>query len=270
MNQDQAKEKLLSIKKDVEDFKVIFSGKTSKKVDGLYHRETREIIIHNRNFADDNELMYTAIHEFAHHIQFTTSAVPISGRCHTTFFWSTFHKLLDAAEKKGVYRNIFTENGDFQALTEKIRTEFLAKNGHLMKEFGKLLVAAKELCDKYNTSFYDYLDRVLSFPRSSAQSIIKTFTYDLNPDIGYENMKTVANIRDNGDRQKAERDFLSGKSPDTVKMELKKAKESPDPVSALVREKNAIEVRIENLKAKLIEVEKRIKEMKAGGNRNAR
>jgi hypothetical protein len=265
MNQDQVKEKLLSIKKDVEDFKVIFTGKTSKKVDGLYRQETREIIIHNKNFADDNELMYTAIHEYAHHIQFTTTAVPISARCHTTHFWSTFHKLLDTAEQKGVYRNVFLENREFQALTRKIRTDFLAKNGHLMKDFGKLLVEAKELCDRYNTDFYDYLERVLSFPRSSAQNIIKTFTYDLNPEIGFENMKTVASIRDNGIRQKIEKEFLSGKSPDTIKMELKKTKEPPDPLSALVKEKLTIEGRIEGLKARLNEVEKRIKDMKTKG-----
>jgi hypothetical protein len=265
MNQDQIKEKLLSIKKDVEDFKVIFSGKNSKKVDGLYHQETREIIIHNKNFADDNELLYTAIHEFAHHIQFSTAAVPISGRCHTTYFWSTFHKLLDTAEQKGIYKNIFTENNEFQALTRRIRTDFLAKNGHLMKDFGKLLVEAKALCDKYNTSFYDYLDRVLSFPRSSAHNIIKTFTYDLNPEIGFENMKTVASIRDTGVRQKVEKEFLSGKSPDTIKMELKEAKEPPDPLSSLVREKISIEGRIESLKAKLNEVEKRIKDIKIKG-----
>ena len=50
MNQDQVKEKLLEIESDVQDFKVILSGKKSKKVNGLYNPEKMEIIIHNKNF----------------------------------------------------------------------------------------------------------------------------------------------------------------------------------------------------------------------------
>ena len=82
MNQEQVKAKLLLLKDDVEEFKVTFSGKKSLKVDGLYKPEEREIIIHNRNFTGDSPLMYTAIHEFAHHIQFTTAPSPVSCRSH--------------------------------------------------------------------------------------------------------------------------------------------------------------------------------------------
>ena len=69
MNQDQVKEILLRLNEDVEEFFVIFSGKQSNKVNGLYHPDTREIILHNRNFENDQLLMYTAIHEFAHHVR---------------------------------------------------------------------------------------------------------------------------------------------------------------------------------------------------------
>ncbi|MCK4514270.1 MAG: hypothetical protein KAU31_03380, partial [Spirochaetaceae bacterium] len=71
MNQDQVKEQLLRLEDDTEEFFLIFSGKRSKKANGLYHPDTREIILHNRNFESDTALMYTAIHEFAHHIHFT-------------------------------------------------------------------------------------------------------------------------------------------------------------------------------------------------------
>src|SRR3989304_2714446 len=102
MNQDQIKEQLLTIKKNDVPFSVILSGKKSKKVNGLYKAERREIILHNKNFSSDNELMYTAIHEYAHHIQFTASPVPISIRIHTVRFWSLFHGLLNEAEAKGI------------------------------------------------------------------------------------------------------------------------------------------------------------------------
>jgi hypothetical protein len=65
MNQDQVKAKLLAIEDAPLEFSLIYSGKKSNKVNGLYKPESREIIIHNRNFSDDNLLLYTAIHEYA-------------------------------------------------------------------------------------------------------------------------------------------------------------------------------------------------------------
>ncbi len=53
MNQDQVKRALLSVRNAPEDFSVILSGKESRKVNGLYKPETREIILHNKNFAND-------------------------------------------------------------------------------------------------------------------------------------------------------------------------------------------------------------------------
>jgi hypothetical protein len=77
MNQDQVKEKLLKLYDCKEEFSVIFSGKKSGKVNGIYKSFEREIVIHNKNFVDDsgdqNEmlLMFTAIHELTHHVLMT-------------------------------------------------------------------------------------------------------------------------------------------------------------------------------------------------------
>ena len=65
MNQDQVKEKLLQIDSEVVDFSVIFSGKNSKKVDGLYHPEKQEIVIHNKNFSDDNMVRALSVFEWS-------------------------------------------------------------------------------------------------------------------------------------------------------------------------------------------------------------
>ena len=80
MNQSQIKDLLLRLEEDVEEFSVIFSGKKSLKVDGLYKPESREIIIHNKNTEDQNAIFYTSVHEFAHHIHVTKSVVPVSRR----------------------------------------------------------------------------------------------------------------------------------------------------------------------------------------------
>src|SRR5208282_1769887 len=159
LSNDQIKKALLSLRKSEHDFTVILSGKKSSKVHGLYKPDTREIIIHNRNFKNDNELLYTAIHEYAHHLQFTTSATPISVRTHTTAFWNLLHTLLFEAEEKGIYINPFENIEEFRALTREIRTRCLEGSGALMKELGKLLVQAHELCEKHGTSYADYLDR---------------------------------------------------------------------------------------------------------------
>ncbi len=217
MNQDQVKSALLSIRKTEESFAVILSGKKSNKVNGLYKPNSREIILHNKNFESDNELLYTAIHEYAHHIQFTTAAAPISVRTHTTAFWNLFHSLLFEAEEKGVYENPFEEIEEFRSLTREIKDKFIAVSGSLMKDLGKLLITAHELCARHHTSFTDYIDRVLGLPRVSAQAIMKARSYDLDPRVGFENMRSLAGIRDDAARMAAQEALIEGKSPDMVK-----------------------------------------------------
>ena len=68
MNQDQIKAMLLDIEESQLEFSVILTGKESKRVNGLYKPDTCEILLHNRNFTSDNQLIYTAIHEYAHHL----------------------------------------------------------------------------------------------------------------------------------------------------------------------------------------------------------
>ena len=261
MNQEQVKIKLLEIKNDVSDFHVIFSGKTSKKVDGLYHPEKCEIILHNKNFPDNNSLMYTAIHEFAHHIQFTESSVPVSSRAHTSHFWNILHKILIIAEENGIYDNVFKTNNEFIELTRKIKENFVNVDANLMKDFGKLLLEAFELCIKNHLCFDDYVDRELQLHRNTAKTLIKIHNKNINPEIGYENMKMVASIRDDNERELAQAAFLEGKSPDMVRTEFR-IKETPDNrLDYLVNEKERIEKSIERLTFQLAKIERQINEM---------
>ncbi len=261
MNQDQVAAALRSIRKTAADFTVILSGKKSGKVNGLYKPGGREIILHNKNFKGDNELMYTAIHEYAHHIQFTESAVPISVKAHTTAFWSLFHSLLFDAEKKGVYVNPFDGIEEFRALTREIKDKFLTASGSLMKELGKLLIRAHELCDAHGASFTDYLDRILGLPRTSAQVIMKAKTYDLDPRIGFENMRSIAGIRDEHARESAQTALMAGKSPDMVKEDYAARKKPKEAREVLVEERGRIERTIKRLKAKLAEIDSRIEKL---------
>ncbi len=56
MNGAQVKEIRLQLKPSDEYFEVVLSGKKSRKMDGLYKPESREIILHSGNFHSDNEM----------------------------------------------------------------------------------------------------------------------------------------------------------------------------------------------------------------------
>jgi len=262
MNQDQIKDKLLLLDSKVEDFSVILSGKASSKVDGLYYPDSREIIIHNKNFTDDNQLIYTAIHEFAHHLHHTRASVPVTSRAHTNRFWDIFHKLLFLAEEKGIYLNVFKQDSRFMDLTGKIKSKYLSANGVLMKELGGLLEQARALCEELNLCYDDYVDRELLLHRTTARLLMKINAMNINPRIGFENMKTVAGIRDEAARERAEAAFEEGMTPDMVKAEFSPRNRSGDALSSLMEEREKIERSIDTLTKKLAKIERRINELK--------
>ena len=261
MNQDQVKEKLLQIENDVEDFKVIFSGKTSKKVNGLYYPEEKEIIIHNKNFDDDNLLIYTAIHEFAHHVHISKSPIPVSMRSHTNEFWNTFHNLLIKAEEQGIYKNIFQTNNEFVNLTKEIKESYLFKNAELMKDTGKLLIRAINLCQLYSVRFEDYVDRALMITRNTANNMVKIYTMNINPEIGFDNMKIVSRIKEDEERKRVENELIDGKTHNMVKAEIQAKKEPKNSIEILEGEKIKIEKTIERLNKKLEIISEKINEL---------
>jgi hemoglobin-like flavoprotein len=264
MNQDQVKAKLLLIEDAPMEFTLIFSGKKSKKVNGLYKTDTREIIIHNRNFdeagrQDENLLLYTAIHEYAHHLHACSRGGTLSAKAHTSEFWAIFHGLLEKAEKKNIYQDMFKNSPELAELTKMIRERFLVKNGSLVKEMGRCLLQAHELCDTLGARFEDYIDRVLRIPRTAAAVAIKMHQYDLNPEVGADNMRFLAGIKNDTDRSAAEKALIKGKSPDMVKMAVRGTETETNPHLALEKEKERLERTIASLSRRLEEVKKELK-----------
>jgi hypothetical protein len=266
MNQDQVKEALLSIEDAPLDFQVIFSGKKSGKVNGLYKPETREIIIHNRNFDDDNLLIYTAIHEYAHHLHACSQGGSLSARSHTAEFWAILHGLLEKAETKKVYKNVFADSPELAELTETIRSRYLRENGSLVKELGMHLLKAHEICAAIGTRFEDYVDRVLCIPRLAASTAIKMYQYNLNPQVGSDNMRFLAGIRNDDERMAAEQALIKGKSPDAVKVAVRSGRQAfpleplaeEEQRTRLEKEKRRLERTIASLTKRLGEVEEKL------------
>ncbi|MDR2211595.1 MAG: hypothetical protein LBO65_09065 [Spirochaetaceae bacterium] len=261
MNQDQVKAALLGIEEAPLDFELIFSGKKSKKVNGLYKSETREIIIHNRNFSDENLLLYTAIHEYAHHLHACARGGTLSSRTHTAEFWAILHRLLEKAEAKNIYKNVFDRSPELTQLTELIQKKYLYENGSLVKELGKQLLRASELCSAIGGRFEDYLDRVLRIPRVAAHMSMKMYQYDLDPAVGSDNMRFLAGIKNDERRTAAESALKAGKSPDTVKVGVRPQPPAEEPRDRLEKEKARLERTIASLSKRLKEVEAELTEL---------
>jgi hypothetical protein len=262
MNRDEVKEKLLKIEDAPLEFSLVFSGKKSSKVNGLYKPQTREIIIHNKNFKQDgageNLLLYTAIHEYAHHLHACSRGGTLSPRAHNSEFWAIFHALLEKAESKKIYKDVFAVSPELLKLTEVIRTKYLANNGALVKEMGKQLIKAHNLCSEIGVRFEDYVDRMLRIPRAAANLAIKMFEFDIAPEVGADNMRFLAGIRDSDDRKAAEKALIKGKSPDTVKIAFKNKGKEEDPVVKLEKEKLRLERTIATLNKRLEEVNREL------------
>jgi hypothetical protein len=266
MNQDKIKQKLLTIEDAPLEFSLVFSGKKSKKVNGLYKPGSREIIIHNRNFQPDdagqNLLLYTAIHEYAHHLHACSRGGTLSPRAHNSEFWAIFHALLEKAEKKKIYSDVFSVSPELLKLTDVIRDKYLKNNGELVKEMGKHLLKAHDLCTGIGVRFEDYVDRMLRIPRTAANMAIKMFEYDITPEVGADNMRFLAGIRDSDERKAAETALIKGKSPDSVKIQVRNKNREEDPIVLLEKEKTRLERTIATLNKRLDEVKKELKEKK--------
>ena len=141
----------------------------------------------------------------------------------------------------------------------------LTKNGELMQEFGKKLAKAYELCQKADVRYEDYIDRVLCIPRNSAKDIRKVASIDVNPAIGFDNMKVVAKVKKPEERAEVEKEFLDGgKSPSSVREMMKvkaSASKEVDPKVKLEKEKGRLEKTIAQLTERLEYVEESLANM---------
>ncbi len=261
MNQDAVTSILIDIQECEKPFTLRFTGKASTRVNGLYKPETAEILIHNRNFDSDNQLVYTAIHEYAHHIHHVRKGEIRQSRPHSQEFWAIFHDLLTKAQEKGHYRNIFETLPEFLELTKNIRENCLAADGKIMLELGRLLAEASELCRQHKARFEDYIERVLGLPRATATAAVAARQIGLDPAMGWDSLKYVAGIRDGEKRAAAIEALEAGASPTSVKGMLKGAAEEIDPADSLLKEKARIEKTIRSLTERLDEIEHRLSEL---------
>jgi len=261
MNQDQVKEKLGQIHESPVEYTLLFSGKKSGRVNGHYKPSTAEIIIHNKNFVDENGnqneslLMVTAIHELAHHVLIAERGNK-SPRAHGQDFWATFHGLLDIAEEKGIYRPAIDE------ATEKLINEARdidRQIAELQRRLGKVLVAIHESSRKNGLRPEDMIERRAQISRQSTKVAVTAF-YMGDQGVGADIQVEAAKQRGEDKRAAILSAGREGKSVVQAKKTTAPARpvDGEDETVVLAREKQRIERTIDSLTCRLEEINGRL------------
>jgi hypothetical protein len=269
MDQDAVQKKLSLLRQCKEAFSVVFSGKKSERVNGLYKPSRREILIHNLNFigedneSDDNQLIYTAIHELAHHV-LATEFGENGSRCHTQLFWSCFHDLLEKAERKGIYRLELTP--ETQELADQAR-ELSCQIAALQRELGGVLYRLHKKCAKQRLRTEDVFQRKLQLTASTARKAIAAAELDLSDGdrIGVDQQAAILGARS----PEAQAAMLEGSRAGKTIEQLKRPAVPPssdpdDELDKLVRERERLEAAIQLLSHRLATVKIRLEDLAQG------
>jgi len=212
MTNEKIKEILLSLENTDTDFTVIQTGKVSKKVNGLYTPATFEIFLHNKNFTTENELIYTAIHEYTHHlIKCKQKKLGIEihngGKSHTIEFWAKFDDLLEKAVEAKIYTR--ERSKDLSALIEEAK-EIDREIVNLKKKLGKILLEINEKSQKENIRFEDLLSHDLNISKNTAEKCLRSKNIEEN--FGQDEMETVLKVKDLQAQQRIINGLKNGKT----------------------------------------------------------
>ncbi|MCR4714264.1 MAG: hypothetical protein K5751_07785 [Treponemataceae bacterium] len=254
MNNEQIKQLLLKIEKTDVDFTVTMTGKASKAVNGLYRPTTHEILLHNKNFTNENSLVYTAIHEYTHHLLTAADerkAVSESKRTkHDSAFWSKMDDLIEVAVKQGVYVRKRSEK--LTRLIDEAK-QIDREIAGLKKKLGSVLKEIHRISEEEGTRFEDVLTHDIRMQKTTAEKCIRASNVgkeDVGQDIQEVLSKTAnktANIKD-----AAETAVDDGKTVEQLKYAIQTTQKKPeDKREKLEKEKTRLEKTITSLNERL-------------------
>jgi hypothetical protein len=248
-----------------EPYTVFFSGKKSRTVNGAYRGLTRRILINDKNFlsgAGYNEdlLLYTAIHELAHHI-LATEMGQQGRRSHTRLFWAVFNRLVDKAEAAGIYTLHIDE--EVRSLVEEA-AGIGRELARLQRELGGVLSRLREICVQKGIRYEDVLERKLRISRETANTAGLASGLDVSDTAGEINIdlqETIVKERNPDKRDDIILAVLEGKSISQVKQAGKPAETGPareDETTALMKERDRLEATIAALNRRIGEIAARL------------
>jgi len=247
MNNEQIKELLISLEDTDKDFSVIQSGKESKKINGLYKSDSFEIIIHNNNFTTENQLIYTAIHEYTHHLiscKYKNKGENLPAKSHSTEFWAKFDDLLEIAVSKNLYKRERSESLSTLISEAKEIDKEIVK---LQKKLGLLLREIQKKSDEENVRYEDVITHDLNMTRTTAKKCVESNF--VNSDCGQSELETILKTNSKN-RMEVELSISNGKTINQAKHNSTQSKES-NPIDKLSKEKNRLEKTINQLQQRL-------------------
>ena len=247
MNNEQIKELLISLEDTDKDFSVTQSGKESKKINGLYKPESFEIIIHNNNFTTENQLIYTAIHEYTHHLiscKYKDKGEKLPARSHSTEFWAKFDDLLEIAVSKNLYKR---ERSELLSTLISEAKEIDKEIVKLQKKLGLLLKEIEKKSEEENVRFEDVITHDLNMTRTTAKKCVESNL--INSDCGQSELETILKTNSKK-RMEVELSISNGKTINQAKHNSTQSKES-NPIDKLSKEKNRLEKTISQLQQRL-------------------
>lgn len=257
MTNEQIKQLLLSIETCQCDFSVTMTGKSSPRVNGLYKPETHEILLHNKNFKNDNALVYTAIHEYTHHLltaDAEKSGIRTTGRqkAHDTKFWARMDGLVEKAVEKGLYKRNRSEK--LRGLIEEAK-QIDHEIAALRKKLGIILQKIHQVTDEEGTRFEDVLTHDIRMQKSTAEKCFNASLVDQD-DIGQDVQEVLSKaVKKSGAVKEAAKNAVAkDKTVEQLKMEIQlqsdKSRES-SPRARLEKERSRLEKTISALQQRL-------------------
>ncbi|MCQ2595120.1 MAG: hypothetical protein MJ196_07650 [Treponemataceae bacterium] len=271
MNNEEIKTNLAKLFECKTDFTVTQTGKKSSKVNGFYKPATCEIFLHNKNFTSTNELMYTAVHEFTHHVLTTEKGVKTT-KCHSGIFWAIFYDFLDKAIELGFYtRNRSDETKALIDSALQLQKTII----ETQKQLGEIIAKLYDSCKTNGERIEDVIEHDLQITRNKAKEYIRLEKTDCTN----SEMAKAVTAKDVMIQQAAQKAADEGKTVEQVKAIAKqkpnvdddlgkKAKvtdnglESPE---KLLREKERLKRTIEQLNNRLVLVEEVLNSMTGNG-----
>lgn len=196
MDNEKIKFLLKDIHESDSDFEVVMTGKSSRRVNGLYKPDTHEILLHNQNFKNDDQLLYTAIHEYTHHLLNNPANTRYNAKCHNNEFWSLFYDLIELAEKKGIYHKNRPDR--ILELEEDVR-RLDSAIADLQRQLGAKLADLDKACEDEGVRTEDVIDRDLQMKRTTvrkAQQAAK-FGPALPAGVGQDIQSSLCSIQAN-------------------------------------------------------------------------
>ncbi|WP_296665317.1 hypothetical protein [Treponema sp. UBA753] len=251
MTNEKIKELLLSLEKADIDFSVTQTGKTSKKTPGRYIPKTFEILLHDKNFTTENELIYEAIYEYTHHLincKQKKLGVELKSvnRRHRTEFWAKFDDLLEKALEAKIYKREFSEY--LSSLIEEAK-KIDCKIVNLQKNFGKILLEIYEKGQKENIRYGDIFLHDLNI---TVKTVRKCYLDYIDGNFGQDEMELLRKIEDFKTRQNAIDLLKKGKTIWQISESIKQDKNlSLDKKVSLVNEQLRLERIIQQSKERL-------------------